>query len=85
MDREKDDLKLEYVRIITKDGQTTKYTTYNTEDKTVLKKAQENFDARMKQILEINTNKTKRIDKIKKDHEQQIREDRINQGLENLE
>ncbi len=64
-----DDLKLEYVDI-TKNGQTT---TYNSTDKIVFTEAQENCDTRMKQILEINTNKKK-----------QIKENRIRQGLEDL-
>jgi len=61
VDRKRDDLQLEYVKI-TKNGQTTKYTADDEVGKPILEEAQKQFD----------------------DYIQQIKETRINQGLENL-
>lgn len=75
-----ENLKLDYIDI-TKNGKKESYTT---DDKVVLKDAQKKFDNRMKQILEINTNKAERLDKLEKDYERQAEDDRIKWGLDNL-
>lgn len=68
MDMWGEDLKLEYVEI-TRNGQTTKYTADDEVGKPVLEEAQKQFDYYLQKIDEAKT---------------QEKNDRINQGLENL-